>query len=195
MKTRPVCRLRSFLLITVGLGGFAASSLAADPTAFELFREGNRYVGEEAKNRLVEIRSEKSVGSLTPTIWYVVYFDPNSKGKGTEVKFAAGQKVAVKHWGSFLGMAKTPTELPKDKLKIDSDQALKTATSEPLLKNLTLKATRLTLEHWEGLPAWRVRLWAAKLQKPDEMAEVGEVFVNVEDGKVLRSDIKIKRVD
>ena len=46
-------------------------------------------------------------------------------------------------------------------------------------------ATRLILEEWESMPVWKVRLWAAKLQKSEEMAEVGDVFIDVQDGKVL----------
>jgi len=195
MKLRPATLFRHILPALAGAVIFTVAGHAAEPTAFDLFKEGNRYVGEEAKNRLIEIRSDKSIGSTTPAIWTIVYFDPSSSGKGTEVKFAAGQKTAIKHWGNFLGVAKTPYEIPKDKLKVDSDQALRTALAEPLLKNLTMKATQMTLEEWEGLVVWKVRLWATKLMKTDEMAEVGQVFIDVADGKVLKSDLKIKKVD
>lgn len=180
---------------SLSLAALAPSSIAAETTALSLVREGNRYVGEEAKGRLIEIRSEKSIGSTTPTIWYVVYFDPASKGRGTEVKFAAGTKVAVKHRGNFLGMAKTPQELPKDKVRVDSDEALRKALAEPLLKNLTLKATQMTLEDWEGIVTWKVEIWAAKIQKPEEMVSVGKVFIDAAEGKVLKSDLKISKVD
>jgi len=33
------------------------------------------------------------------------------------------------------------------------------------------------------------------LVQADEMAEVGQVFIDVADGKVLKSDLKIKKVD
>jgi hypothetical protein len=174
---------------------FQATSRAAEPTAFALFREGDRYLGEEAKGRLVEIRSDKSVGSVTPVIWYIVYLDPTSSGKATEIKFAAGKKADVKHLGKFLGIEKKREQIPSEKLKVDSDQAIQTALAEPLLKNLTIKATQLTLEPWQGIPAWKVELWAAKVQKPTEMAKVGEVFIDVQDGKVIRSDLKISRAD
>jgi hypothetical protein len=187
--------LTAATLAATGATMLQFTACAADPTALELFKKGDQYVGSEAKGRLIEIRSDKSIASLTPTIWYITYFDPNSAGKATEIKFEAGEKTEVKYKGSFLGMAKAPKELPKDKVKVDSDKAIKTATEEPLLKNLTLKATRVSLEDWQGIPTWKVRIWAAKLQKPDEMAEVGEVFISAEDGKVLRSDLKIKRVD
>src|SRR4051812_20699867 len=54
----------------------ALSARGAEPTAFELAKEANRYVGEQAKDKIVQIRSEKSVGSMSPNIWYVVIYDP-----------------------------------------------------------------------------------------------------------------------
>jgi hypothetical protein len=186
---------KTLVLVITGFASLMCVARAASPTALELVKKGDQYVGSESKGRVVEIRSDKSIAILNPNIWYVVYFDPNSSGKATEVKFEAGEKTEVKYKDSFLGLGKKPKELPKDKLRVDSDKALQTALSEPLLKNLTLKATRMTLEDWEGIPAWKVQIWAAKLQKPEEMVEVGEVFVGAEEGKVLRSDLKIKRVD
>src|SRR6266498_4462396 len=95
-------------------GGLSQISNAAEPTAFDLVKEGNRHLGEEAKGRVVQIRSEKSVGGLTPNIWFVVYYDPDATAKATEIKFAAGTKVAVKRparvFEPFTGAHR---ELPK----------------------------------------------------------------------------------
>src|SRR5262245_38842218 len=68
---------------------------AAEPTAFDLIKEGNRYVGEDSKDKVVQIRSEKSIGGLSPSIWYVVYYDPDARMKATEVKFGGGKKMDV----------------------------------------------------------------------------------------------------
>src|SRR5258706_1174384 len=69
---------------------------AAELTALELIKEGSRHVGEDARDKVVQIRSEKSLGTMTPNIWYVVYYDLDATAKATEVKFGAGQKLAVK---------------------------------------------------------------------------------------------------
>ncbi len=181
------------LCVNLGLAWMAG---AAEKTAFELAKEGNRYISAESKDRVVQIHSDKSVGSLTPTIWYVVYYDPDSTTKAVEVKFGAGEKLAVNHTARIMAsVAGKNKDLPKDKLKVDSDKAIEIAKKEPLLKNLTLTATRLTLEPWGGMPVWKVRLWAAKLSKPNKSADLGEVFVAAEDGKVLKNDLKINRVD
>ena len=197
-------KMRNSVSLAAVVGSvFLASSLAgiaSEPTAFELIKEGNRHVGEEAKNRVVQIRSEKSIGSLTPTIWYVVYFDPDATAKATEVKFGSGKKLSVKRPARilepFLG---THRELNREKFKIDSDKAIEIATKEPMLTNLKLKATQLWLERepWsaEDVPVWRVRLWAAKLRHPDEDADIGEVFISPENGKVVKNDLHINRVD
>jgi hypothetical protein len=181
------------------LGLLAAGSgdaVAEELTAFQLVKEGNRHVGEDAKDKVTQIRSEKSIGSMTPTIWFVVYYDPDATAKATEVKFGAGRKLEVKRPARILELAgRSHTALPKEKLKTDSDKALDIAIKEPILKNLKLTASRLTLERWDEIPVWKVRLWAAKLRNPTKDADIGEVFIAAEDGKVVKNDIHIDRVD
>ena len=80
----------------------ATMARAGEPTAFELMKEGNRYVGEQSKDKVLEIRSDKSIGGLVPNIWYVTYYDPDTSGKRAEVKFGAGQQLGVKrNWRPF----------------------------------------------------------------------------------------------
>jgi hypothetical protein len=169
---------------------------AEEKTAFELIKEGNRHVGEDAKDKVVQIRSEKSLGTLTPNIWYVVYYDVDATTKATQVKFGGGTKLEVKRQFRLFELAgKAHLPLDREKLKIDSDKAISVATEEPLLKNLKVVATRLTLERWEDMPVWKVRLWASKLRNPSRDADIGEVFVSAETGKVLKNELKINRVD
>ena len=124
--------------------------MAADLTAFELVKRGNRYVGEQAKDKVVEIRSEKSIAGLSPTIWHVVYYDPTAALKAVEVKFGAGKMLDVKRPFRLLEPI-TGNDQPLDfsKLKIDSDKAIQTALAEPLLEKLTVKATSAKLERGE----------------------------------------------
>jgi len=51
-------------LVALVIGAMVPTANADEMTAFRLIKEGNRYVGEESKDRVVQIRSEKSVGSL-----------------------------------------------------------------------------------------------------------------------------------
>jgi hypothetical protein len=186
------------LLGVCGALVLAGTSLyAADPdaTAFDLIKEGNRHIGEEAKDRVVEIRSEKSIGTLVPNIWYIVYYDPDATAKAVEVKFGAGKKLSVKRPARVLEFATGNTELPKEKLKTDSDKAIAIAKKEPLLKNLTLTSTQLKLTRWEAEPVWKVRFWAAKLRKPTETVDIGEVFVSAATGEVVKTDLEIGRID
>ncbi len=175
----------------------AAPLLAAgaEPTAFDLVKEGNKHVGEEAKDRVAQIRSEKSVGTLVPNIWYIVYYDPDATAKATEVKFGAGKKLSVKRPARILEFASGNTEIPKEKLKIDSDKALDIAKKDSLLNNLTLTSTQMKLERWSAEPVWKVRFWAAKLRDTTKTVDIGEVFVNATDGKVVKNDLHINRVD
>jgi len=199
MNAQPRRWFWSFWSVLSLVTAATLSASAAEPTAYELVKEGNRHVGDEAKNRVVQIRSEKSIGSLVPTIWYVVYYDPDATAKAAEIKFMAGKKVSVKRPARILEpITGAHKELAKDKLKTDSDKALDIAKSEPILKNLNLKASKMTLERRSGAdetPVWKVEFWAAKLDNPNKAVSIGEVFIGAEDGKVVKNDLKIDKVD
>jgi hypothetical protein len=191
---------KSFTMKTVAVAAItfaiARVALAADPTAFELIKLGNQYVGVQSQDKVVQIRSEKSVGTLVPNIWYVVYYDPDATLKAIEVKFGAGQKIDVSHPLRLLEpVTGDDRTLDNAKLKVDSDQALKIAMAEPLLKNLTLKATQLWLQHGDQGPEWKVKLWAAKLKNPNEDADIGVVILSATDGSVVKTDLHPNSVD
>jgi hypothetical protein len=200
MNITTILRHRQLFWFTAALC-VGCRILAAEPTALSLIKDANEYVGKDAKDQVVQIRSDKSVGSLTPNIWYIVFYDPDARMKATEVKFGAGKKLDVQRPFRVFERLKADKVFDRSKLKTDSDAAIKIATAEPLLKNLTLKATQLSLDsnYKSDLsvtsPIWRVRLWAAKLHNPNDDADIGEVLISAEDGKVLKSDLHIDRVD
>lgn len=164
---------------------------AAEPTALELVRDGNRHVGESFKDKVVLIRSEKSVATLTPQTWVVNYRNEFTSLKGLEVKFVGGKMADVDH------SSKGGRPFDLSKLKIDSDKALNVVTNEPILKNLTLRATKMSLEPMgeNGVPAWRVQVWAARLKNPADSVSIGELVISAEDGSSLKNHLKISRVD
>ena|SRR5688572_7779731 len=196
MKMKKTASIRNGIAALVLLAlPFVAS--AKEMTAFDLIKEGNRYVGEHVRDKVVQVRSEKSIGGLTPTIWYVVYYDTTASLKAMEVKFGAGKMLDVKRPFRLLEPV-TREDLPMDraKLKINSDQAIATALKEPLLEKLTITATSLKLDRQrDGTQAWRVRVWAAKLRNPNKDVDIGDIYINAEDVKVVRTDLHIKRVD
>lgn len=196
-----------FRLLTSVIAGMslALAAKASEPTAFQLAKEANHYVGDQAKDKIVQIRSEKSVGTMTPNVWWVVLYDPTATLKAVQVKFGAGKMLKVERPFRLLEpVTGGDAPLDKDKLKVDSDEALKTAVKEPLLQNLKLTASQLKLERigegvlgisGPGQAVWRVRLWASKLRDPSRDADLGEVWVSAYDGKVLKTDLHIDRVD
>ncbi len=172
---------------------------AADLTAFDLIKEGNDYIGKDAQDKVIELRSERSVGSLTPAVWYVTYYDPDATFRATEVKFGAGKKLSVKRPTRVFD--RSATALDRERMKVDSDRAIQIALKEPLLEKLTVKATQLKLEKAgdagqgdKSLPVWRVDLWAAKLANPNRLTHIGHIILSANDGKVLVTDLKISRV-
>lgn len=189
MKTK----LLLYGLLVFSLAGVAR---ADEPTAFQLVKRGDDYVGVQSKDKVVQIRSEKSVSGLTPEIWYVVYYDPDATLKAVEVKFGAGQKMDVSHPFRLLEPVTGDDKmLDGSKLKVDSDRALAIATSQPLLKNLTLKASQFWLLHGDNGPVWKVKLWAAKLSDPSRDADIGDVYISTADGTVVRVDLHPNSVD
>jgi hypothetical protein len=185
MKTKSLVTL-SLIVLTSGL----ASGLAEE-TALKLAREGNRFVGEQYKDKVIMIRSEKSVASLTPQTWFVNYRNDLMSLKGLEVKFIAGTLADV----DSATRSGRPYDLSK--LKIDSDKALNIATNQLILQNLTLRNSKMSLERLgeASAPVWRVQLWAARIRNPVDSTSVGEIFLSAEDGTVLKNDLKISRVD
>jgi hypothetical protein len=205
MKTKRPLTNPGLSLLVLSVLSVQLAAQGSEPTAFDLAKEANRYVGEQAKDKIVQIRSEKSVGSVTPNIWYVVLYDPTATLKSVQVRFGAGKMLDVKRPMRLLEpVTGGDAPLDKSKLKIDSDEALKTALKEPLLDKLKVTASQLKLERvgdgvlgvsGPGEPVWKVKLWAAKLRNPNRDADVGEVWVSAADGKTLKTDLHINRVD
>src|ERR1043165_7802993 len=167
-ETLPYWKLLASVLLVSVIGPYARGG---DLTAFELIKEANRYVGEQSKDKVVQIRSEKSIGTLTPNIWYVVLYEPTAALKAVEVKFEAGKMTKVtRPFRLFEPVYGGDKQLDREKLKIDYDAAIKTALQESLLKNLKITASQLKLEQSNdtalgvgatGQGLWKVKLWAA----------------------------------
>jgi hypothetical protein len=196
MKIHSCFRQLWIFTVVCGLAGAAwLRANAAEPTAFQLIKAGNQFIGEPSKDKVLQIYSDKSLVGLMPGVWYVDYFDPDAKGRLVEVKFGAGVKMDVKRPSKFFGgKGKEGNVFDLKKLKTDSDAALRIATSLELLKPLTLKNTQMWLSRGDDGLVWKVRIWAAKLNDATATAEIGDVYISPEDGKVVRADLKVARV-
>ena len=173
-----------------------AAEPADQPTAFKLIKEGNRFIGEQSKDKVVQVRAEKSIGSTIPNIWYVVYYDPTAALKAVEVKFAAGKMVSVERPLRLLESAFGKSEpMDRARLKIDSDEAIKIALKEPLLVNVKVVATAPMLDNGDMGPVWRIRLWALKQYDTQAEANIGEVTLSPETGLVLKADLHLERLN
>lgn len=173
----------------------AWGATGAEPTALELVKEGNRFLGEQSKDKVLAVHSEKSFLSLTPNVWYVAYFDPDALSKQAEVKFGAGRQIGIKRGWRPLGRSGTMDRvMDLKKLKYDSDYVIKAATTDPLVAKLTIKATQLWLENNELAPVWKVRLWAAKLKQPNTTVSIGDLYISAETGRVVKTGLHLDKV-
>jgi hypothetical protein len=148
----------------------------------------------QSKDKILQIWSEKSVGTLTPNIWHVIYFDPDTTFKSTDVKFGAGQEMEITH-PMHMFPAKAVDILDRSKLNVDSDEALKTAAAQPLLKALTLRSSKMTLGNTDDGLVWKVELWAAKVGDSTKEADLGSVSISAADRSVVQSDLHPSNAD
>jgi hypothetical protein len=175
-----------------------ASAVGADsgPTALQLIETANESVGKENENKVLQIRSEKSIDGLTPNIWQLVYYDRSATFKTAVVKFGAGKKLEVNRpLRQPFAYINYKNVMDVSKLKIDSDKAIEIATAEPILEGLKLRATQLKLEPSDHGPVWKVELWAQRLRRPEKDASIGEVVLSAEDGKVIETDLNPGKID
>jgi hypothetical protein len=188
------CRIIAEVIMKIKQGiilGVASSRMAlAEPTALDLIKKGDDYVGIQSKDKIVQISSDKSVASLEPNIWHVVYFDPTVFSGTVEVKFEAGQETTVSHpVRPFQLPAKADDIVDLSKITMDSDRAVHTAASQPLLKGLNLRYSKVVLEKGDNGPEWKVELWSAKISDPTKDAYVGYVRFSAADGSIVESDL------
>jgi hypothetical protein len=176
---------------------FTTTQLAlADPTAFELARQGDQYVGVQSKDKILRIYSEKSTTGIEPNDWHVVYFDPDSYVKSADVEFENGQQTGVEHMNRPFQMpAKERDILDMSKITVDSDRALRIAQGQPALSGLAVKYSKLSLEYGDKGPTWTVELWAAKTKNPTKDVSVGKVWIFATDGSVIKADLNPDRVN
>ena len=164
-------------------------------TAFALVKEGDKVIAPQAKDRITQIHSEKSSGSLLPDVWHIAYFDPTALFKTTEVTFVAGKVTEIKRPKRLFGSLTGTKQLDWKKLKVNSDRALAIALKEPLLKNLHLRAAQFWLERTAMGSTWKIRFWAARRGKPDQTVEIGDLYLSGKTGEVLKTDLRTQNAD
>jgi hypothetical protein len=187
-------KIKHGLLLGAVLGLATSWSVLADDVdtaALDLIKKGNDYVGIQSKDKVLEVYSDKSVSSLEPNIWYVVYYDPSVFSKTVEVKFEAGEQRDVTHPMHPFQLPAKPNEiLDLSKVTVNSDRALDIATSQPVLKGLRLRYTKMTLQSGENGLEWKVQIWSAKVNDPTKDANIGSVTVSAINGNIIDSDLR-----
>jgi hypothetical protein len=189
-------KMNKKLILGVVLAFTTAQLALAGPTAFQLAKQGNQYVGVQSKDKVLRIYSEKSTTGLEPNDWHVVYFDPDQFVKSSDVEFENGQQTGVSHMRRPFQMpAKERDILDMSKITVDSDRALSIAQSQPGLSKLSLKYSKMSLEYGDTGPAWQVELWAAKVKDPAKDVSIGKVWISATDGSILKSDLRPDKVN
>jgi hypothetical protein len=185
----------SVALLALALGAPGQSSSTAQMTAFALVKEGDKVISPQAKDKITQIYSEKSTNTLAPDVWHIDYFDPTSAFKATEVTFVAGKVTEITRPKRVLDAFTGNKQLDWKKLKVNSDRALAIALKEPMLNNLHLQATQFWLERTSIGPNWKIRFWAARPGKPDQTAQIGDLYLSSKTGEILKNDLHTQGAD
>lgn len=178
--------------ILLSVATCSAALAAAEGTALALIKAGNRFIGEQSKNKVISVRSEKSVGGVMPDVWYVLYRDSETTFKYVEVKFSRGRKLLVtRPWRLLSSTVGDNKLMDVGQLKVDSDQAIGIALAQPALQGLTPRAVQLELVRSEaGFAVWKVNVWVLRMREVSEDVLLGQVVLSAADGKVLESSLK-----
>ncbi|HSH93020.1 MAG TPA: hypothetical protein VK968_02665, partial [Roseimicrobium sp.] len=79
--------------------------------------------------------------------------------------------------------------------KIDSDKALKIVLKEPLLEDAKPTAVKFKLDRFQGVPVWKIDLWAASVKNPAKEKSLGDIWVDTKEGKIVQSRLKINKAE
>lgn len=172
--------LTSVVVLSLVCGASAKNQPVTFPSAFALVREANKYVDPQARDKVVEIHSEKSAGRLSPDTWYIEYYDASVRFKATEVKLVDGQEAKISRPNHLRSWFTGTRPLDWDKVKIDSDKALVIALKQPEVWKLDLEASQFWLERTANGSNWKIRLWAAW------PAGITDVYISTKNGAVVK---------
>ena len=163
-------------------------------TALQLARQGNSYITERSRDKVLEIHSERMLLDSPTRRWHVVYYDPQAPRKSVEVRFEDGQMVRVREPGGILELlnSSTPKPLELDQVKIDSDEALRIALRLVASNAQGVRSCECDLERgYGGAVVWKIRLYGLAPGQSSE-ASLGYATLLADDGRVLKETLTKK---
>ena len=164
-------------------------------TALQLVADGNAYVSERSKDRVLQIISERGPIEGMPQEWRILYFDEKASRNSVEVRFEKGEMVRMHEPSGLLNWFSPGAQKTLDltKVKIDSPEAIRLAASELSVDGTTPKSVEMKLERGNGgAPVWNVKVFGVAEKSSDEAA-LGSVVLLAEDGKVLKKETAVRK--
>ncbi len=195
-KASPLAGVAAAPARTVARPPAAARPAPKPLTALQLARKGNTHVSERSKNQVLQISSAQAPIDSPPEDWRVAYYDPKAQSKSVDVLFEGGQMTRVYEPARLLGFLTPAPQEPIDleKLKIDSDEALRIALGLPVVAGFAVRSVRFDLERgYGGLPVWKVRLYGrSSANQPSAEQVLGYAIILADDGRVLKETFSKK---
>ncbi|MBC8001446.1 MAG: serine/threonine protein kinase [Opitutaceae bacterium] len=168
------------------------------PTAFLALKEGDRFLNNRSRGKVVRIVSTRSADGTAPTNWSVFYFDPLARQKLVEVQFRGREMMKVHEPGASFGglFAPLPRPLDNSKLAINSDEAIRILMRQPEIDKLPVRITEMELlSNDRDEPTWRIVLWSVKRRDTNLSVRIGELVLSGSDGRIITNTLKPSRVD
>jgi len=169
-----------------------ASRTQNEFTALQLVKLGNHYINEESQDEVIQITSEKTVGSLTPESWRINYYNPKATFKVTEVRFENGKMIRVREpdrvFNIFAPGARKPMDLSK--INLDSDDALKVVMDLPEAQAQTIISVEMKLQRgFGGFPVWQINLFGESQSNASDEKDLGTVILLATDGEIMKNTL------
>lgn len=168
-------------------------------SAFQAKALAEQMVPENVRTNVMQITGTRRPGSLTPTSWRFLFWDPEADQHVRAVTVTDGIAAPAKEGFVELGKLrmvsyKKSEVIDPARLQIDSTKALEILQATPQLQNVPITSATYFLDKGKGNslpPVWKLTLYT---RRNNEEIPLGDVRVVADTGLILEFGIKLNRL-
>lgn len=165
-----------------------------DFTALQFVQLGDHYVTQNARDQVIAMISDKTVGDLVPKNWRILYHNEKATFNTTEIDFANNAMTRIHEPNRFFQMfsgANKPIDLSQ--VALDSDDALKIVMNVPEVRAASVIAVQMQLNRgYGGMPVWTVNLFGQSDSEIADDKNLGTIQLLADSGKILKNTLIAK---
>lgn len=167
-------------------------------SAFQAKTLAEQMIPEAVRSNLMQVTGPRRPGSLTPTSWRFLYWDPTADQHVRAVTVTDGVAAPAKEGFVELGKLRVVSYKKNEivapaRLLIDSTKALEILQATPQLQNVPITSANYFLDKGKGdlPPVWRLTLFT---KRNNDEIQLGEVRLLADTGLILEFGIKLNRL-